>query len=191
MSTIHELLTGRSETTRPSRFIAEDVKSRDVEVRLAAAEYALLSKGYFGLLAKDKDWAVRLIIARRADTPAPIIDALAKDDHPWVRRAVEERLSLPARTFEPPAEVFKKTWGRVITAAIPKNALVRGGPGVKCRASAARITSGHGGSLYLPGLRYAEGDTVDVPFFNLSADSAGGAGFYFFCTKGEAEDFDL
>jgi hypothetical protein len=186
------LMTGRNEITRPSRFIAEDVRSCDVDVRLAAAEYALLSKGYFVLLSKDKDWAVRVTIARRADTPAPIIDKLSKDEHAWVRRAVEERLALPARTFEPPAEVFKKTSaGRVITAAIPKGALVRGAPGGKCRASAARITSGHGGSLYLPGLMYAQGDTVEVPFFNVSADSAGGAGFYFFCTKGEAEGFDL
>jgi hypothetical protein len=161
MSTIHMLMTGRNEITRPSRYIAEDVRSRDVEIRLAAAEYALLSRGYFVLLSRDKDWVVRITIARRADTPAPILNTLAKDEHPWVRRAVEERLALPARTFEPPAEVFKKTWGRVITAAIPKGALVRGAPGGKCRASAAEIISGYGASLYLPGLIYAEGEAED------------------------------
>jgi hypothetical protein len=189
--TVHELITGCNETTRPSLFIAEDVKSRDVEVRLAAAEYALLSKGYFTLLAEDEDWAVRITIARRADTPAPLIRRLADAPHPWVRRAVEERMALPARTFEPPAKVYKKTSEGIITASIPGGALVRGGPGGKCRASAARITSGHGASTYLPGLLYSKGDDITVPFFNVSADPAGGAGFYFWCTKAEAAAFEL
>jgi hypothetical protein len=190
-TTVFELMTGRGGVTRPVRYILEDAKNRDVEVRLAVAEYAPLSKGYFTMLANDTDWAVRLTLARRADTPRPVINKLAADSHPWVRRAVEERKALPARTFEPPAEVYKKTSGGIITASIPVGALVRGGPGGKCRASAARITSGHGASLALPGLVYAEGEDITLPFFNMAADPASGAGFYFWCSRAAAEAFEL
>lgn len=126
---------------------------------------------------KDGDWRVRaaaMNACKGNGIPVPVI-----------------------RTIEPPKLVFKKCVADVIVVAeIPKDAQVRGAYGRKCRASKAVIKEIVGDfcgekvgiSVYDRTTSYYVGDEVVVEDFDMS-DEECSAGFHFFCTKEEAEDY--
>ena len=130
--------------------------------------------------------------------------AWLKDPNWCVRKAAmnacqERGIDLPIlRTIEPPETVYKKCkFGVLICATIPSDAQIRGAYGQKCRASKAVITDVIGSvrgepvgiSKYDSRITYYSGDEVEIEDFDFS-DEECAAGFHFFCTREEAENYD-
>lgn len=106
----------------------------------------------------------------------------------------EGGLDLPSRMFDPPDPVYKKCVdGVIVVASIPKDAKVRGGFCMPCRASKAIIrgiigdTCGEKVAVSKHDLTtlYYIGDEVEIDDFDLRTVEFG-AGFHFFCTMEEA-----
>lgn len=110
----------------------------------------------------------------------------------------ERGIEIPIiRTFDPPALVYKKCAADVIiVASIPPDAQVRGSFWHKCRASKAVIKEIIGDfcgekvgiSIYDRKTTYFVGDEAEIENFDTS-DEERSAGFHFFCTKEEAENY--
>lgn len=103
------------------------------------------------------------------------------------------------RSFSPPDKVYKKCLGNVIVEAhIPGDAKVRGKSGVKCRASKAIITNIFGTmnglsigiSSHDNNTIYKVGDTIEIDDFDEGIEFCS-TGFHFFCTREEAEQYEI
>lgn len=126
---------------------------------------------------KDADWRVRqaaMNACKKAGIPIPTI-----------------------RTIEPPQKVYKKCVGGVIVVAeIPKDAQIRGQITGKCRTNKAKIVdiigdfAGEkvGVSIWDKTTTYFIGDDVVIDNFDMSGEECS-AGFHFFCTLKQAEDY--
>lgn len=113
----------------------------------------------------------------------------------FVNKKFGERFSVVPRTFEPPERVYKQCVdGVIVEATIPDDALVRGKPGEKCRASKAIITKIYSKEPYAISYYdplnsvYRVGDLIEIDNFDKSYEECG-KGFHFFCTKEEAEQY--
>lgn len=155
---------------------------------------------------KDSDWRVRAAAMNACagkDVPLEVIERGLKDSDCDVRAAAMnayEKNGIPIpviRTIEPPELVYKKCVADVIVVAeIPKDAQVRGAYGRKCRASKAVIKEVIGDfcgekvgiSVYDRTTSYYVGDKVFIEDFDMS-DEECSAGFHFFCTRSEAENY--
>lgn len=98
------------------------------------------------------------------------------------------------RTFEPPKLVYNRCVGDVIVVAtIPKDALIRGNIGEKCRTNKAKIIDILHNSLgvdfaisrYDFNTTYKIGDEIEIKDFDRSNNKCFN-GFYFFCSEEEA-----
>ena len=156
---------------------------------------------------KDPDCDVRtaaMEACQGREVPLEIIQQGMKDPDWRVRTAAmeaykERGIDLPIlRTIEPPETVYKKCkFGVLICATIPFDAQIRGAYGQKCRASKAVITDVIGSvrgepvgiSKYDGRITYYSGDEVEIEDFDFS-DKECAAGFHFFCTREEAENYD-
>lgn len=157
---------------------------------------------------EDEEFPVRVSALRAClgrDVPFEIIDRGLKDDFLPVRITAAQVCQAngievpPSRTFEPPDLVYKKCVGGVIVVAeIPKDAHVRGRPGLKCRASKAIIKDVIGGlfgesvgiSIYNCDTAYYAGDEIEIQNFDFG-EAECAAGFHFFCTLEEARSFKV
>ncbi len=155
---------------------------------------------------RDSDWNVRkaaLNACQGREVPLDIIQQGLRDSDWDVRMAAlnlykERGIATPViRTIEPPETVYKKCeLGVLICATIPIDAHVRGSHGRKCRASKAIITDVIGSicgesvgiSKYDGRTTYYAGDEVEIEDFDFS-DEECAAGFHFFCTREEAENY--
>ena len=134
--------------------------------------------------------------------PLDIIERGLKDDDWRVRQAamkIAGERGLPTRIIDPPEKVYKKCLnGVIIVASIPKDAHVRGSYNSKCRASKAIITDIIGDfygqkigiSIYDSNTCYEIGDEIEIDNFDMSEDECA-SGFHFFCTKEQAEKYNL
>ena len=136
--------------------------------------------------------------------PLEIIEKWLADDDWRVRVAAINALrslGLPVpliRTFKPPSKVYKKCIGGVIVEAeIPHYAHVNGSKNQKCRASHAIITDVIGDlhglkigiSLHDQKTAYSVGDIIEIEDYCFS-DNECAAGFHFFNTLEEAENYE-
>ena len=155
---------------------------------------------------KDDDWRVRTAAINAClgkNVPLEIIERWLKDDEWRVRAAAmkackEKGIAIPIiRTFDPPAEAYKKCIGGVIVCAtIPADAQVRGAVGQKCRSNKAVITKIigdlHGEKVGISTwdnvTAYYEGDEVVVEDFDMGNKECS-TGFHFFCSREEAESY--
>nr|DAI48842.1 MAG TPA: non-SMC mitotic condensation complex subunit 1 [Caudoviricetes sp.] len=155
---------------------------------------------------KDGDWRVRaaaMNACQGKDVPLETIERGLKDGDCDVRAAAMNAckangMDIPIiRTVEPPETVYKKCFGGVIVCAhIPEDAQIRGTVGRKCRANKAVITGVIGTlggepvgiSLFDKKTTYYEGDEIEIENFDFSNEECS-AGFHFFCTKAEAEEY--
>ena len=156
---------------------------------------------------KDPDFDVRtaaMNACQGREVPLEIIQQGLKDPYCDVRTAAmnackERGIDLPIlRTIEPPETVYKKCkFGVLICATIPFDAQIRGAYGQECRASKAVITDVIGSvrgepvgiSEYDGRTTYYAGNEVEIEDFDFS-DKKYAAGFHFFCTREEAENYD-
>ena len=156
---------------------------------------------------KDPDLHVRTAAMNAfqgREVPLDIIQQGLKDPDWHVRTAAmnackERGIDPPIlRTIEPPETVYKKCkFGVLICATIPSDAQIRGAYGKKCRASKAVITNVIGNvrgepvgiSKYDGRTTYYSADEVEIEDFDFS-DKECAAGFHFFCTREEAENYD-
>ena len=94
-----------------------------------------------------------------------------------------------------PLTGYKKTKeGVVITAEIPKGAIVFCINGSKCRTNLAKITDMAGKELlhssYDPNFEYRLGQEIEIENFNLMYNVECTSGFHFFRTREEAENYN-
>ena len=155
---------------------------------------------------KDSDWRIRaaaMNACQGKNVPLDIIEKGLKDSDCDVRAAAmtacqERGIPVPAfRTFEPPANVYKKClFGVIVVATIPADAETRGRVGGKCRSNKALIVDIIGDvagvkvgiSQYDQRTTYFVGDEVVVEDFDRSEEECS-RGFHFFCTREEAEAY--
>ena len=94
-----------------------------------------------------------------------------------------------------PLTGYKKTKeGVVITAEIPKGAIVFCINGSKCRTNRAKITDMAGKELlhssYDPKFEYRLNQEIEIENFNLMYNEECASGFHFFRTREEAENYN-
>ena len=195
----------------PLDVIERGLKDGDCDVRAAAMNACqgkdvpldVIERGL-----KDGDWRVRaaaMNACQGKNVPLDVIERWLKDWDCDVRTAAmnacrRNGIEIPIiRTFEPPELVYKKCVADVIIAAsIPKDAQVRGKPGMKCRTNKATIVEVIGDfcgvnvgiSIYDKTTAYYAGDEIDVENFDYSNEECS-AGFHFFCTREEAERYGI
>ena len=95
-----------------------------------------------------------------------------------------------------PLTGYKKTKeGVVITAEIPKGAIVFCINGSKCRTNRAKITDMAGKELlhssYDSEFEYSLGQEIEIDNFNLMYNVECASGFHFFRTRKEAEEYNV
>ena len=94
-----------------------------------------------------------------------------------------------------PLTGYKKTKeGVVITAEIPKGAIVFSINGRKCRTNRAKITDMEGKELlhssFNSTFEYRLGQEIEIENFNLMYNVECASGFHFFLTREEAENYN-
>ena len=99
------------------------------------------------------------------------------------------------KVLDEPLTGYKKTKeGVVITAEIPKGAIVFCINGSKCRTNRAKITDMAGKKLlhssYKPDFEYRLGQEIEIEDFNLMYNIECANGFHFFMTMKEAEEYN-
>ena len=98
------------------------------------------------------------------------------------------------KLLDEPLTGYKKTKeGVVITAEIPKGAIVFCINGSKCRTNRAKITDMDGHevlhSSYDNSFEYRMGQKINIKDFNLMYNVECASGFHFFMTRMEAEEY--
>ena len=98
------------------------------------------------------------------------------------------------KVLDEPLTGYKKTKeGVVITAEIPKGAIVFCINGSKCRTNRAKITDMDGHevlhSSYDNSFEYRLGQEIEIKDFNLMYNVECASGFHFFRTRKEAEEY--
>ena len=154
---------------------------------------------------KDEDWRVRqaaMNACNGREVPLEIIERWLKDENCDVRQAAMKMAGdkgMVTRMIEPPEKVYKKCLGDVIVVAeIPNDAHIRGCTNGKCRASKAKIIDIIGDfygeklaiSIYDCETCYQIGDEIEIDNFDMSEEECA-AGFHFFCTKEQAEKYNM
>ena len=100
------------------------------------------------------------------------------------------------KVLDEPLTGYKKTKeGVVITAEIPKGAIVFCINGSKCRTNLAKITDMAGKELlhssYDSNFEYRLGQEIEIKEFNLMYNVECTSGFHFFRTREEAESYNV
>ena len=100
------------------------------------------------------------------------------------------------KVLDEPLTGYKKTKeGVIITAEIPKGAIVFCINGSKCRTNRAKITDMAGKELmhssYDDRFEYRLGQEIEIENFNLMYNVECASGFHFFLTRNEAEEYDV
>ena len=157
---------------------------------------------------KDEDWRARTAAMNACngkDVPLETIERGLKDEDCDVRAAALNAckimgIKIPViRTFEPPERVYKKCLcGVIVVAKIPSDAQIRGNLDGKCRSDKAKIVDIIGDvcgekvgvSIYDQITLYFIGDEIVIDNFDYS-DKECSTGFHFFCTKEQAELYQL
>lgn len=128
---------------------------------------------------RDEDWRVRtaaMNACKRVGIDIPVI-----------------------RTIEPPERVYKKCLcGVIVVAEIPSDAQIRGTLDGECRCDKAKIVDIIGDicgekvgiSLHNLTTQYFIGDEIVIDDFDYSNQKCS-TGFHFFCTKEQAESYEL
>lgn len=106
-----------------------------------------------------------------------------------------EKYRLGLRLKEPMTGYKRTNEGVVLTAEIPVGAMVYCINGKKCRTDKAKIVDMGGArvlhSIFDPSFSYQLGQEIQIPDFDTNYNTECGAGFHFFRTRKEAEEYDL